>query len=172
MKACCIAGSWLLLLLWCGTAHLAADALQQAQHVQPLPVVGARLLRAAAMRRDATSLAELLRQGGADVDDGDANGATALYWATWTGESEAVRLLLEAGAAPGKADTDGFTPLMVAAYYGHRGVVVQLLAAGAESGPRDSVGRTALDWAQEQRQPQSMLLRLKLDDAPAVPPSP
>ena len=65
---------------------------------------------------------------------------------------------------PGEADHDGFTPLMVAAYYGHGGVVAQLQAAGAESGPRDSVGRTAFDWAREQRQPQSMLIRLKLDD--------
>jgi ankyrin repeat protein len=48
---------------------------------------------------------------GCDLDECDNLGMTALLFAVYRGDVEAVRLLLEAGADPNRASRQGTTPL-------------------------------------------------------------
>lgn len=49
----------------------------------------------------------------------DAFGKTALWWACYKGHDEVVMLLLEAGADPGLTDKYGVTPMAIATKHGH-----------------------------------------------------
>ena len=81
----------------------------------------------------------------ADVNARDADGETALIWATTgIGSTENVKVLLDAGANVNARDADGETALMRAAYIGTAKV---LLDAGADVNARDADGETALMWA-------------------------
>lgn len=71
---------------------------------------------------------------GADPDQPDDHGTTALYAAAVHGSTEVVRLLLSYGAdpqLPGGAADEGL-PLCAAACWNHIGVVEALLSAGAD----------------------------------------
>lgn len=88
-----------------------------------------------------------------------SEGATPLWRAARTGDTEAVRLLLEAGSDVRAAAGDGSTPLMMAAGLGWRddrvlatedesiAVIKQLLAAGAAISDTTKNGDTALHGA-------------------------
>ena len=95
--------------------------------LRPQPQSGE--LAKAAEAGDEALVVELLARG-ADVDDVDKYGDTALYWAANSGRQGTVGLLLGGGANVGRAGQMG-TPLMAAATYGHAPVCIQLLAAGA-----------------------------------------
>jgi len=78
---------------------------------------------------------------------------TPLMYAAAKGDDGSVGLLLRAGASTAGVDKEGWTSLMLAARSGHAGVVRILLDAGADREARDRTGqRTALDWANEERQ--------------------
>src|SRR4051794_34019449 len=47
----------------------------------------------------------------ANIDEADAEGRTALWWASWCSDWATVRMLLEHGADPNKADCAGLPPL-------------------------------------------------------------
>ncbi|KAK2616854.1 hypothetical protein QQS21_000232 [Conoideocrella luteorostrata] len=105
------------------------------------------------------SLAWLLCQHGASVNETDDNGATPLHEAAMSGRLEAARFLITHGAAVGAKDSDGSTAL----HYAVRGRwhnVVAVLAALAPPSPGDSwldipdaKGNTALVLATIEKQP-------------------
>ena len=102
-----------------------------------------RDLTDAARRQDWTAVATLLRAG-ADVDQRQGDGASALHWAVYWDAPGAVRLLLAAGAAVDAANDLGVTPLWLAAGNGNAAVVEALLARGADPGRALPAGETPL----------------------------
>jgi len=82
----------------------------------------------------------------------DANGDTALMWASMIGSAAMAEVLLQAGADVDVQDKDACTALMHAAKEGHTAVVELLLQAGPELETKDTIafsGRTALHAASE-----------------------
>ena len=84
-------------------------------------------------------------ESGADLNNQDLNGTTALMFASKLGSEDIVDILITAGAnvniQRGKL---GVTALMLAASSGHRQVVQKLLAAGANVQAVNIDGSTAL----------------------------
>ena len=68
----------------------------------------------AALKGNTGRVIELL-DAGADPDDCDGRGRTALLEAAFGGHPATVSALIEAGADPNVRDADGWTPLMEAA---------------------------------------------------------
>jgi len=84
----------------------------------------------AAANRDFAAVKTLLAQK-ADVNAAQADGSTALHWAVYWNNAEAVDLLLKAGADTKAATRLNATPLYVAAENGNAVMIQKLLAAGA-----------------------------------------
>jgi ankyrin repeat protein len=105
----------------------------------------------AAMRRDATAVKLLLKQG-ADVNAAQGDGMTALHWAAMHNDAELARMLLYAGARKEAATRNGtYTPLHLAARTGGAAVVKALLDAGANANlATTSGGATPLHLAAAQ----------------------
>jgi len=72
-----------------------------------------------------------LVQHGASVNDADADGTTALHWASYRDDLEIADLLIRAGAKVNAANDLGATPLWTASLNGSAGMVRRLLDAGA-----------------------------------------
>ncbi|MDE0473512.1 MAG: ankyrin repeat domain-containing protein, partial [Gammaproteobacteria bacterium] len=86
----------------------------------------------AAMRGDLEAVRALLEQG-ADANEAQGDGMTALHWAARNGDIEMARLLVTAGANVEAGTRIGrYTPLHLASRAGGAGVVEALLAAGAD----------------------------------------
>ncbi len=97
----------------------------------------------AAMKHDKAAVQRLLKAG-ADVNGGQADGATALHWAAYNGDAELTGLLLKAGARPGTANRNGSTPLWLAASRGDAAVIGALLKGGADANEQLPLGRRPL----------------------------
>ena len=82
-------------------------------------------------RKDGVSASIVaLVEAGADVNQRDASGRTALHWAVeWFGGAELVAYLLEQGADPAVADRSGKTPEALARAAG-KDSLVELLTSG------------------------------------------
>lgn len=93
--------------------------------LEPPPLVEA------AKNRQWGSLAVLI-EGGADPSARAADGATALHWASYWDELDAVRLLLDAGADETAANDLGATPLWLSSQNGSADIARTLLEAGAD----------------------------------------
>ncbi|CAG0921476.1 unnamed protein product [Notodromas monacha] len=78
------------------------------------PDSGLTPLQMAADRGQAVIVAAILRVPGVDVNVADAEGQTALHYASSCGHGEVVDLLLAAGADTGVKDNDGLGPVDVA----------------------------------------------------------
>lgn len=104
---------------------------------------------AAARAADLSAVTALLAEG-AEVNERDADGATALYRAVNDHRADLVSLLLLAGADPNLATNAGLTPLMAATPFfdmpGTRATML-LLLAGADVKAVTKDGRTALSEA-------------------------
>ena len=86
----------------------------------------------AAMQGDAATVRALLAQG-ADVNEAQGDGMTALHWAARNRDADLARTLLEAGADVGAGTRIGhYTPLHLASEAGSGEVVGVLLGAGAD----------------------------------------
>ncbi len=86
----------------------------------------------AAMQGDAETVRALLAQG-ADVNEAQGDGMTALHWAARNRDADLARTLLEAGADVGAGTRIGhYTPLHLASEAGSAEVVDVLLGAGAD----------------------------------------
>jgi ankyrin repeat protein len=93
-------------------------------------------------------MVELLLSHGANPRSANNRGVTALLWGAR--DPHKVRLLIERGADPNAASDLGNTPLMVAAGSpSGSNSVEQLLAHGADITPHNKGGRTALHFAAE-----------------------
>jgi uncharacterized protein len=97
----------------------------------------------AARTGDRDTLRSLLQKG-ADVNATEGDGATALHWAAYRDDLEAVDLLIRAGAKVNVANDLGATPLWAAAQNGSEAMVRRLLAAGANPNAKLLLGETVL----------------------------
>jgi ankyrin repeat protein len=83
----------------------------------------------AAEKGDRDAIRSLLKAR-ADVNAAQPDGATALAWATYRDDLEAVDLLLAAGAKANVANEYGITPLWLACANGNASIVAALLKKG------------------------------------------
>ena len=79
----------------------------------------------------------MLVDAGADPNQRDGHGRTAIYSAIERGSFAAVKVLLDLGADPNQADEDGVTPMKMASKY-RRGEMIKLMrkAGGEPAGKR------------------------------------
>ena len=88
-----------------------------------------------------------LDQGGCAAHD---FGSNALFWFSYKGNKNAVKLLLaQPGIKLDDTNDDGNTALMAAAEHGHAEIVEMLLEAGANVSITDIGGETAITRAQK-----------------------
>src|SRR5262245_530274 len=85
----------------------------------------------AVKRGDRAALQTLIEKH-ADVNASEADGSTALHWASYRDDVESVDRLIRAGARVNAANDLGATPLWAAAQNGSEAMVRRLLAAGAD----------------------------------------
>jgi ankyrin repeat protein len=90
---------------------------------------------------DGEALRALLRKK-ADVNVAEADGTTALHWASYSDDLEAADLLIRAGASVNAVNDLGVTPLWTASLNGSAGMVRRLLAAGAHPNAALLLGET------------------------------
>ena len=94
----------------------------------------------AAMRGEIETLRILLRQG-ADVNEAQGDGMTALHWAAERGNVQMAQMLLYAGANPGAVTRIGdYTPLHLASQVGNGPVIAALLEAGSDASAVSTAG--------------------------------
>jgi ankyrin repeat protein len=89
----------------------------------------------------------LLLRAGADPNQRDLFGKTALFDALRRGHVGLTDLLLGHGADPNLVDDAGNAPLHLAARLGHAAAVRALLEHGADATRRNAAGSTAEDLA-------------------------
>ncbi|MBM40728.1 MAG: hypothetical protein CL483_02235 [Acidobacteria bacterium] len=97
-----------------------------------------------ATKADDAAAVRTLLEAGADVNDAEPDGTTALHWAAHLQHPEIARLLLEAGAVPNGANRYGVRPLSLAAVGGNAELVATLLEAGANPNTSLTAGETVL----------------------------
>lgn len=85
-----------------------------------------------AVRINRPDLAQMLIDGGADVDKSGKDGQTPLMLAAKLGHTNVVQVLIDADAYLNDTDPTGRTPLELARERRHRQTVELLMAAGAE----------------------------------------
>jgi ankyrin repeat protein len=112
----------------------------------PPPIVDA------AKRGDRAALETLIEKHG-DVNASEADGSTALHWASYRDDVESADLLLRAGARVNAANDLGATPLWAAAQNGGDAMVRRLLAAGADPNLALLAGETPLMVASRSGKP-------------------
>jgi ankyrin repeat protein len=100
----------------------------------------------AAMRGDVAALRSLLERN-VDVNEPQADGATALHWAAYAGDVENVRLLVAAGADVTARNRAGVTPMFLATTSGEVEIIEMLLDAGVDVNERGPNGETPLMMA-------------------------
>ena len=91
---------------------------------------------------------EILLQHSASMDLRDNEGVTALHWAAYTGNSDAVRSLLKHGASAGLTDKSGRAPLHMAAWSdAPRALQLLLQLEDIDTRAKDCRGLTPILWA-------------------------
>jgi ankyrin repeat protein len=88
-------------------------------------------------------LESLLKQK-ADVNAAQADGTTALAWAVYNDDVDAVDILIRAGADVNASNDYGISPLHLACTNENAVVIAKLLAAGADPDPANWRGETPL----------------------------
>lgn len=98
---------------------------------------------AAAKADDLPAITSLIAQG-QDVNAPQADGATALHWASYWNSLDVVGHLIEAGADVNAANDYGVTPLALACENASETVVARLLGTGANPNASRATGETPL----------------------------
>jgi ankyrin repeat protein len=120
----------------CATAVLCSLALHAAALDTPVAD--------AAPAGDRAGVQSLLRDG-ADVNEAQGDGMTALHWAAVNGDVALTDMLLQAGGnVAARTRLGAYTPLALAAEAGHGAVAAALVEAGADVNAEDSSGTTVL----------------------------
>lgn len=96
-------------------------------------------LMAAVVRNQADAVSNLI-QAGADIEETNEAGCTALIWAAALKRNDILGLLLEAGASASSADAKGRTPLMFAAKAANLIAIEKLLNEGADVSASETDG--------------------------------
>lgn len=109
-------------------------------------------LAAAAEKKDRARIAALLKQG-ADVNASQADGMTALHWATYHDDLSTATLLVKAGANAKATNRYDVTPLSLACTNGNSDIVALLLEAGADANTKLRGGETVLMTASRTGKP-------------------
>jgi len=95
-----------------------------------------------AAERGDTGLVRELLQNGADANEAQGDGMTALHWAAESGDTELAGLLIYAGAnLEAGTRIGGYTPLHIASRKGHAEIVKTLLDANARAGAITTTSR-------------------------------
>jgi ankyrin repeat protein len=107
--------------------------------------------RDAAVQGDLQKIVEMAAAG-ADIDQRDKYGQTAVMLAAWRGRTDVVRWLIDAGAKLDVTAKYGLSATMLAVLNGHDEAARLLARAGADlskkgSGAPGFAGRTAADLA-------------------------
>jgi ankyrin repeat protein len=97
-----------------------------------------------AVEQDNAEMATLLLEKGADVEQKDSQGRTALRMAAGTGKIQMADLLITHKAQVNSADHNGMTVLMAAAEDESPQMLTLLCSAGADVNARDNTGKTVL----------------------------
>src|ERR1700728_4595266 len=97
-----------------------------------------------AMKGDMDAVRSLVKQHPGDVNSSQPDGSTALLWAAYWNDQQAVEALLAAGANVNASNRDGFTALSQACTNGNARMVEMLLKAGADANSFQAEGQTAL----------------------------
>ena len=120
---------------------MVALSLSTPTHAAP---AGATAFVEAAMNGNRDAVRALLKDG-ADVNTTQADGMTALHWATQKGDVELAKVLLYASANL-KATTriGGYTPLLIASKNGDAAMIETLTQAGADANVATTNGTTPL----------------------------
>ena len=103
-------------------------------------------LTAAVVAGDLTTVQNLLEHG-ADKNETDEKGRTAMWHAAYKRHLGIVQLLLEHGADTDKASYDGQTPLYIVSCSGHLPIVQLLVEQGADMEKANSTGDNPLIMA-------------------------
>lgn len=101
----------------------------------PLAGFGGSDVADAVANRDFAKMKTLVAQK-ADINAAQPDGSTALHWAVYWDNAEAVDLLLKSGADTKAVTRLNATPLYVAAETGSAAMIQKLLAAGADPNQR------------------------------------
>ena len=101
------------------------------------------LITAAALGR--SDAAEILIEGGADINYQNADGSTALHTAIAFGKTDVAKILIDAGIDLDIKNKNGSTALHTAAFFCNVGVVEALLEKGADKTLLNNNYKTALD---------------------------
>jgi len=109
----------------------------------------------AAMKRDAAALRALLRQK-ADVNEPQTDGTTALHWAVYHDDLEAMDLLIAAGAKVDLKNREGVTPLHLASLFGNSRIIDRLIKSGADAKQTGPAGETMLMLAARNGDPDTI----------------
>jgi uncharacterized protein len=142
-----VRGSWFL-VLGPGWKSPRSSRLKLALHAVTfyLLVVGAASnspLINAARNADSDAVRRLVQQK-ADVNSAEADGTTALHWASYRDDAVSAELLIRAGANVNAANDLGATPLWTASLNGSAAMVRRLLQAGANPNAALLLGETPL----------------------------
>ena len=97
----------------------------------------------AARNADRDAVRRLVQEK-ADVNAAEADGTTALHWASYRDDGESASLLIRAGANVNAANDLGATPLWTASLNGSAAMVRRLLQAGANPNAALLLGETPL----------------------------
>src|SRR5579863_8990144 len=113
----------------------------------------------AARNSDRDALRTLLQKK-ADVNATEADGSTALHWASYRDDLESADLLIRAGAKVNATTDLGVTPLWLASENGSSAMVRRLLDAGANPNLALAAGETPLMVAARSGYPEVVELLL------------
>jgi len=100
----------------------------------------------ALLRKDIETAKKIIEKG-ADVNQKDKDGNTALIYASKNEYIDIVNALLEKGADVNQKDKDGNTALIYASSYGYIDIVNALLEKGVDVNQKNKDGSTALIYA-------------------------
>ncbi|MCM3599172.1 M48 family metallopeptidase [Robertmurraya korlensis] len=137
----------LLSLVFAGGVYMTFKALEKFNiFSEAFEIEGMTPLMEAASENDTDSISTLLDEG-ADINEVDSEGSSALHWAVYSGYYEAAVLLLENGADANTVDIYDATPLISAVFAEDVEMVKLLLEYGADAKYIDASGYTAYDYA-------------------------